>query len=402
MASPLPEGCTLQWLEDIEQLQAIEAEWQALAERTGAEVYLRPAWLLTWWRHFGTDRRLTCLILRREGRLAGLLPFAIETVRAGPLPLRLARLAGTDPHCIVFQAPLEPDLATPAWRLAVRHLLEDLGCDALSLTPVSDRATHLPLLREIGASEPGLALHEAAAGRHVVIDLAGDFQSWFSRLSKRRRKAFRQEERALRDRYTLNEAEITPDAGQFAAFAALHDQQWQAVGRGGHFTDWPGSLSFYLDLADQSVSDPPIRLHHLMDGETPLAKQFLLVGAGVAHWKLPARTLDPEAERLSVGSVSLVKTVEALFRQGVRMVEDGRGDYDYKLSYGGQSVPVRQILLYPDSPRGRGRLRILLGWSYLLNLLYYRIWFLKLAPRLQRRFNRRPRPLWRSWIRSRV
>lgn len=402
MSDLLPEGCSLQWLEHIEALQALEAEWQALAERTGAEVYLRPAWLLTWWRHFGTDRRLACLILRREGRLAGLLPFAIETLRAGPLPLRLARLAGADPHCIVFQTPLEPDLATPAWRLAIRHLLEELGCDALSLTPVSDRATHLPLLREIGASEPGLALHEAAAGRHVVFDLPDSFDAWLARLSKSRRQKFRQKLRGLQSRFGMEESEGAPDSRAFSEFAAFHNLQWQAVGRGGHFTDWPGSLQFHCDLAARREADSPLRIYHLSAGDEDLAAQFFLLDAKRAHFRLPARSLDPEMNRLSVGDVCLLKSVESLIRQGVGMVEVGRGDYDYKLSYGGQSVPVWQVLLYPDTPRGRGRLKLLLGWSYLLNLLYYRIWFKKLAPRLQRRFGRRPRPLWRSWIRSQV
>lgn len=402
MAASLPEGCTLRWLERIDELQALEAEWQALAERTGAEVYLRPAWLLTWWRHFGTDRQLACLALRREGRLAGLLPFAIEELRAGPLPLRLARLAGTDPHCIVFQAPLEPDLAAPVWRLAVRHLLRKLGCDALSLTPVSDRTAHLPLLREIGASEPGLALHEAAAGRHVVFDLAKNFETWLARLSKNRRSHFRRRLRELQSRHAMQAAETIPDSTEFAEFAAFHDRQWRAVGRGGHFTDWPGSRDFYQDLAGRPAAEPPIRLYPLTGAEGLLASRFVLRAAGRAHFRLPARSLDPEVSRLSIGEVSLITSIEQLTAQKVDMIEAGRGDYDYKLSCGGTQVPVWQILLYPDTPRGRGRLRILLGWSRLLNLLYYRIWFLKLAPRLQRRFGRRPRPLWHSWIRSRV
>lgn len=94
--------------------------------------------------------------------------------------------------------------------------------------------------------------------------------------------------------------------------------------------------------------------------------------------------------------------IKAFHGEGVYLIEGGRGHYDYKLACGGVSVPVWRLLLFPDRPLARLRLRWLVGWSDLLNLLYYRIWFLKLAPRLQRRFGRRPRPLWRSWIRSRV
>lgn len=90
--------------------------------------------------------------------------------------------------------------------------------------------------------------------------------------------------------------------------------------------------------------------------------------------------------------------IEALIGQGVTRIEAGRGDYDYKLSYGGKSVAVWQILLFRNTRRNRLRLRWLLAWSDLLHLFYYRIRSLKFAPKLRKRFGLPARPLWRSWI----
>jgi hypothetical protein len=92
--------------------------------------------------------------------------------------------------------------------------------------------------------------------------------------------------------------------------------------------------------------------------------------------------------------------VQELIGAGVTAIEAGRGGYDYKLSYGGRNVPVQRLLFYPAKQVWRARL--LLAWSDLLHLLYYRIWFLRLAPRMRRWFGLRPRPLWWLWIKSRV
>jgi CelD/BcsL family acetyltransferase involved in cellulose biosynthesis len=259
-------------------------------------------------------------------------------------------------------------------------------------------ADHLGALRHLGQATPGFALHEESKGRHVVFTLPGDFAAWTTTLSKKRRGQFGRDLRALQDRYGMTVTTRRPDGAGFAAFAAFHDRQWQAQGRGGHFTDWPGSLAFYRDLADRPTIEPPIWLHELAGSAGPLATQFALLAGPVAHWRLPARTLDPEAERLSIGKVGLILMIDSLIAAGVRRVEAGRGDYDYKLSYGGESVAVHRLLIAPAARRAR--LRLMLVWSDLLNFVYYRLWFLKLAPRLAR--VRRPRPLWRAWIRSQV
>ena len=390
------------WIEQPEALWALCAEWQALAIRTDAEVYLRPAWLSTWWDHFGTGRTLACLTIREEGRLVGLLPFCIERIWAGLVPVRIARLAGTDPHCIVGRLPLEVDVAAMALHEALWHLVNSKGCHAVSFTPVSDQAAHLPVLRGIGRNESGLALHEEGDGSHVIFDLPGDFSTWLAQLSKKRRSQFQRDLRALQLRYGMQGTEIIPDGAAIGRFVEFHNQQWQAVGRGGHFSDWPGSEDFYRDLADRPAVESPMRLYVLTGTMGPLATQFSLIGGSTAQWRLPARCLDPEAERLSIGKVGLLRMIEAMIGQGITRIEAGRGDYDYKLSYGGQSIAVWRFLVFRNTWRDKLRLRWLLVWGDLLHLLYYRIWFLKLVPKLRKHLRLAPCPLWRSWIRTRL
>jgi CelD/BcsL family acetyltransferase involved in cellulose biosynthesis len=59
------------------EISPLAHEWDDLADRVGAPAFLRPGWMRTWWRAFGRGS-LEILALRREGRLAGVLPLYRE------------------------------------------------------------------------------------------------------------------------------------------------------------------------------------------------------------------------------------------------------------------------------------------------------------------------------------
>jgi CelD/BcsL family acetyltransferase involved in cellulose biosynthesis len=60
-------------LERYTSVAPLQEEWDALADRAGASPFLRPGWIGAWWGAFGVGR-LEVLALRREGRLAAVLP----------------------------------------------------------------------------------------------------------------------------------------------------------------------------------------------------------------------------------------------------------------------------------------------------------------------------------------
>ena len=93
---------------------------------------------------------------------------------------------------------------------------------------------------------------------------------------------------------------------------------------------------------------------------------------------------------------------ERMIQAGITRIEAGRGDYGYKIDYGGKTVPVHRLIVHRATAASTWQLSALLAWADLLNLVYYRVWFLKLAPRLRQKTNATPQPLWRSWIRTRL
>ncbi len=399
-ASPSLE---ISWVTSPDISQVLQEEWYALVERTGAEIYLSPHWFVPWWKHFGEKRQLACLVARQEGVLVGLLPFSLEVVWVGPLPTRIARFAGTDPNCMIFTLPIEPEFSPHLLQVALEYLLNNRHCSAVSFSPVSEHATFLKTIVDLGHTRSDMLVTDRPDGSHVIFDLPDTFTGFLAdRLSKKRRGQFRRDLAGLEAAFSMTARRVTPSTAEFDSFVTFHNLQWNAVGKGGHFADWPESVAFYKDVVTCSDTCQGIHFYHLAGATAPLATQFALTSGQTCHWRLPARSLDPEAERLSVGKVGLVVMIQQLIESGIRKIEAGRGEYGYKQVYGGENVPVHRLMVSKSRGLARVRLALLLGWADLLNLLYYRIWFLKLAPRLRRLTGGKPRPLWRSWIRTRL
>ncbi len=390
------------WLTDPDQLRALAAEWQGLVDRVGADVYARPDWFSVWWDHFGPRRGFACLVARVSGVLVGVLPFVIDRIWAGPLPCRVARLAGIDPNCIIFQLALEPVWAAPVLQTALQHLLQNLGCLTVSFTPVSEKATHLPVLRDLAQMQPQIALREDGAGTHVIFDFTANFDDYLAKLTKKRVSQLRRNATGLKNLFAMTRNDSVADADAFDAFVDLHGDQWRAVNRGGHFSDWPGSASFYHDLAAQTAQAGLVQLDRLDGTGGALATELSLISGHTAHWRLPARRLNADVDRLCAGKVVFVLMFERMIAQGITRVEAGRGVYDYKIDYGGQTVPVHRVVLLPATRWARRRLQVLLAWADLVDFVYYRVWFLKLAPRWRLATGRKPQPLWLMWIRTRL
>ena len=289
--SSLPD-LDIRWIETVKALEPLYPEWQALAARVGADIYMFPDWFAPWWLHFGVGRKPRILVVRRGGDLVGLVPFCTETIWAGPWPMRIARLAGTDPHCMVFTLPVEPTEMAAVLQRAVGDLLGRFGCAAVSFTPVSDLADHLPILQTL-AQRSSLQLTDLPAGSHGMFPLPASFDAFLAtRLSKKRRSQFRRDLAGLEARFGMTSARSVPDAAAFAQFVAFHNQQWQAIGYGGHFADWPNSAAFYGAVCAGSDPDHGVGLFEQVGTDGPLATQFALISGATAHW-LRSLTIAP-------------------------------------------------------------------------------------------------------------
>lgn len=395
------EALQLAVLRSPEELEDRRADWDACVAATGGDIFFTVDWLQAWWAHFGRNRRFLALCLSQAGRTVAVLPFAVEKFGPPLLSVRIARLAGTDHNYPVLALPVAADLAPAVWSAALAALTGSEGCDAVCLSPVSDRLPGLDAVVAAAGRHGLAAVPDTAERSHSLMRLPASFDDYVDSLSSSRRREYRRSRSKIEKTYDIEYRRSTPDTilPMYAAFTDQHARQWQAVNKGGHFRDWPGSEAFYRDVLQRLSRDGRGVIETYVGNGEVLSAQLAFLYGGTAYWRLISRTLDPEASKLGVSRVAMVDRIERLIGNGVGVVELGMGEYDYKLSFGAETVPVRRILLTGGGLRARLSLGLLLNWAALLDLVYYRVWFKKLAPRWRAFTGAAPRPLWRAWAR---
>lgn len=378
-------------------------EWNQLAVRLGGDIYVSYDWCEVWWRHYGKNRLLRLFVFRDGDALVGIAPFFIESLRLGPVKVRIAKRVGADFALQLFSLPIESSHASAAYTEIAQALIGREKCDAVwfGLMPGDDET--LPALRAASQSVSAIATiaRDAPSSPHILFRLPDSFEAYIASLDKRQRQNYRRDVNLLKKSFTtsavtLKSPEEAPAA--FESFVKLHHEQWRAEGKLGHFGDWPGSSQFNADLVARLSQLGQFRMMNMVADGHVVSSQYSFVYGKRCCWRLPARPSGKEFSRFGLGRLGLLQLIEAMIAEGVQHIEAGLGHYDYKLQLGGIELQSRSFLLASTRVGNRTRIALFLALSDLIHFLYYRLWFLRLAPHI----SWLKRPLWRKWIRSRL
>ena len=244
-----------------------------------------------WWRHYGRGRALRLCLARAGGELVGVLPFFIDRLR-GPLGVaRVAKLVGSDCTLALVEAPVAADVAEQAYALAFRQLL----ChDAVDMVHVGVPATgsQMPAIRSAaaGCSRFALTLRDEDAGSHTVFELPDGFDdAYLKDVSRNRRANYRRNLNKLNKAFDF-EVDVVRDGpeleSEFDAFIGMHQVQWRAINKLGHFDDWPGSREFSRDLVRTLAAEGRVRLIRLLADGEPVAYYWCFRMDDTFYWRL--------------------------------------------------------------------------------------------------------------------
>lgn len=377
------------------------AAWNDLVLRSGADVYQTFEWCRLWWRHYGTRRQLQLLLGFSGDELVGVIPAFMETLWLGPARIRVAKLIGSDFSLQLCNLAVLPEVLEAVVSRTIGHFLGAQQCDVWIAGPLAGPAARMDEILAAGRKETTLVATAEITGNgcSTRFDLPQGFDAYLNQIGSRQRGNY---SRSLKQFSKLHQVAADtvsdPDAvlREYDSFQELHEAQWANEGKLGHFGDWPQAAEFTRDLIESFGKLGMVRFFRILADARVASSQFCLVFGATNYWRLPGRECNPEWDKLSLGKMGLVQMIEASLDQGVATVEGGRGHYDYKLQLGGREWPLRTLLF---TRRGFGvslRVKLFRAFAAVLDVLYYKILFVRLAPR----FPQLQRTLWPVWIRS--
>lgn len=314
---------TASLLTDDAALHALRPEWEALWHQAAASPFASPAWLLAWWRQFGTGRPRVS-VLRDGGRLLGLLPLYRMRDAEGDkiLPIGIGITDDLGPL-------LAPDAPADAASILLATALRDAGdglCDLTDVPPGSP-------LRD-AAIPPDWRAAWRQADPRPVLPLPATIDGLRDAIPARTlRKLRMNRNRAERvGGYTIETA--TPDtvAALFAHLARLHGARWVGRGESGVLAD-PRVIAFHHDAAPALLGCGGLRLQVLrLRGEVAAAIHALPVGRDRIQFYLSG--FDAAHAHESPGSLLLGAMLEEAVREGRREADFLRGGEAYKYDWG--------------------------------------------------------------------
>jgi CelD/BcsL family acetyltransferase involved in cellulose biosynthesis len=378
-------------------------EWDDFVLGVRGDIYMTFDWCRIWWRHYGQGRALRLFVFRDNGRVVGLAPMFVERVRLGGVALRLAKRVGADHALTLFSLPMADGYSEIIYAAMMASLIGKEQCDGVWIGRCPGDDPTLPGLQAAAGALPGfLSIRRIpSAAPHMIFDLPASFETYLSELDPPARQNYRRRMRKLNGAFEV-QTEVVADSSRakktFEEFQSAHAKQWTAKRKLGHFGDWPFSAEFNADLVDSLSKSGRFRMLCLRANGVAVAHQYAFVFGDRCYSRLTAKAVQHELAKYGLGILSMVQLIEVMIRDGIRFIEAGMGHYDHKLALGGRALNTQSHMVLANRTSVFVRFRIFLLLSLALDLVYYRIWFRRLA----RYCSSLRRPLWRTWIRSRL
>jgi CelD/BcsL family acetyltransferase involved in cellulose biosynthesis len=296
--------------------EPIESEWDRLAAQLRAPPFLYPGWTCAWWRAFGKGD-LCVLAVRRQGRLAGVLPLR----RRGSLVA-----SPTNWHTPLFGALVEDQEAA-----------RELSAGLLELHP---RRVDLSFLDptalgydELTAGFRGYRDATRTVIRSPYIEVDGDWEGFLAGRSRNLRQGLRRKRRRLEERGDVS-VEVAESGNDLPAALErgfdLEVSGWKG-GKGTAIRSSPETERFYREVASWASERGFLRLAFLRLGNRPLAFNYCLEAEGRHYLIKPG--YDEEFRELGPGSILTSEMIARTFRLGLKSYEFLGGEDDYKVRW---------------------------------------------------------------------
>ena len=339
---------------DTARLESLAGDFARLSNGAAMQ---RLSWLLPWWHAYQATYRLHVLVAYRGESVCGIMPLAESTSALTGRSLVFmgsGKVCSDDLGILVQSSDIEEvAVAFATW------VVESPDCcqwDHLDLDGVREGNHAMECFGGVIEALTGSQIERKQSPNCWAASLAGGFDAYLSRLTKRARKIVREAESAvLSGKGKFEIAHSKEQALEFAReIERLHQARWKEQGIEGCFSR--SEFSSFLDAAIQSMwQDPWCSANGETEAEMPSQGQRVLVGllridGIVAAGSICFRDRDgvsmylvgmnPELGECRPGWMLNTCFIKRAIELGCTHFDFLRGDEEYKERLGG--VPAVQ------------------------------------------------------------
>ncbi len=382
-------------------LEDLRREWDEAVVELGGSIYMSFDWSRTWWEFYGMNKELRIFLFSVGDRLVGVVPLYIDHIGLRPLQLAVARLVCANIPPKAFHPPVHSNWAEAIFDSILGRLLEQDGCDLISLGPMSETCGFLEAFERAARKRSALcaSVSRDRAGVHTVFHLPKTMEQFFEGMDKDERKKRKYEMRLLSKEPSVTRDVISaPDTAEseFERFVDQHAAQWSNKGKLGHFGSWPRGRHYNRALVQSLSKLGRVRFVRILSEGQVISSQFAFALGDTWYWELPARVTDRKWNRFSLGTTGFFCLVEEALKEGSTRIEGGIAHYDYKQKLNGVEHAMEVLRVVANRPTSKLLTR---GYGWLrqfLQLAYYKVWYARVSPRLPAPFRK---PIWPFWLR---
>ena len=285
-------------------------EWRGLlGDSDHATPFQTPAWVTTWWKHFGKTKKPHWIEVREGSDLVGLYPLYLSNG-----PWRALRAIGTGQSDYLH--PLSRQgYANKVRDVIVEHAKQESQADLLDLHQLREDVISMP-----ESAEQAVCL---------TLDLPDSYDSYLKTLSKSLRYDCRR-----MDRSEVNESKaelriIEADEARWGVrvLLDLHGKRWRKRGLPGAFATRQ-LRDFHMDAADALAHDGHLKMGVLKVDDRP-AGAIYAMQTGKTRFFYQCG-FEPEQKALSPGTLLVAHSIRSAIDEGCTQFDFLRGDEPYK------------------------------------------------------------------------
>jgi hypothetical protein len=381
----------------FEDIYDLRKEWDSFIETIKGEIFLTFDWCRVWWKFYGKRRILRIFVLRRGDEIVAIVPLFIERIWIGIFPVKIAKIVGSDFTIAHFTFPVNVNYD----RQAVIKFLEALDTqnwDLCCLWPLTCITVNIEYFSKLFlTSNQYQKIFIEEEGVQTTYELSKSWDDYLSNLKKRERKNIRKNYTKIKKNKLNLKCDLATKRNfenRFIDFVEVHQKRWKHSGRPGHFGDWPKSFKFHKEVASEQLQLGRLQLFKVQV-EDDFAYRYCYEFGKRYFAFLAGRCLDVSNSGIDLGRLLFSEHTQQAINNGILNIDSMRGRYDYKLRLGGKLFPLARLHIVRKGIFRSIRLRMFKIICQILDLLYYKVWYCRLAPKLPFNYG----PLWSLWIR---